>query len=245
MHVAGNKEVIKLKYKDFFKPYIYQKPANALVIDVGCGPMTACVALADLQQSFPAKKRIDLDYVGCDIQPYMTDIALKFADKESQNDLFGENFRGCYPDIKNTDWIEQVDCSVKDGGTLVFYFSYFWGQQGVSEEVGKWVDCVKRISLQARAEDTFIVYLNKDMDGYNGAYIGFKHRLSIRPDTLKTLERDQCNYNFRVWRGMEKWLTDDKLPTSWSKQSEHLHYEILRVDWRHYEDAGTDRNLSV
>jgi len=164
-HVDGNKAVIKRERDTFFEPFIYRKPTNVLIIDVGCGPMTACLALADDQQDRNADTRLNLDYVGFDIQPRMTDIALEFGRRKNQNDLFGENFRWCYPDGKNTLWIEQVRNSVKQNGTLVFYFSYFWGQEGVENDIAIWVDRVKRIALQAKAHDTFIAYLNKDMNG--------------------------------------------------------------------------------
>lgn len=245
MHVDGNIKVIEREYEKFFKPYIYQKPSNVRMIDVGCGPMTACVALADFQQSLPDKKRLDLDYIGCDIHSFMTDIALKFNQNKDQNDLFGENFRGCYPDIKNQEWIEQVDCSVKDGGTLVFYFSYFWGQEGVPEEVGNWVDCVKRISLQTRANDTFIVYLNRDLDDKNGAYTEFKQKIRERPDTLEVISSEKCNHKYQSWDGLEEWLTQGIPPQARPKKKTDLHYEILRVNWKHYEDAGTDTNAHI
>ncbi|MCW3055247.1 MAG: hypothetical protein JWN14_4417, partial [Chthonomonadales bacterium] len=38
MHLDGNKKVIEREYQTFFNPYIYQKPSNVLMIDVGCGP---------------------------------------------------------------------------------------------------------------------------------------------------------------------------------------------------------------
>jgi hypothetical protein len=245
MHLDGNKKVIEREYQTFFKPYIYQKPSNVLMIDVGCGPMTACMALADFQQSLPAKKRLELDYLGCDIHSFMTDIALNFNRKKNQNDLFGDHFRGCYPDIKNPHWIEQVDCPVKDGGTLVFYFSYFWEQGGVTEEVGKWVDCVKRISLQARAEDTFLVYLNRDLGDSNSAYTEFKQRIRERPDTLEVISSEKCNHKYQSWSGLEEWLTQGIVPKARPKKRTDLHYEILRVDWKHYEDAGTDTNTPI
>jgi len=165
---------------------------------------------------------------------------LKDNKKKNQNDLFGDHFRGCYPDIKNPHWIEQVDCPVKDGGTLVFYFSYFWEQGGVTEEVGKWVDCVKRISLQARADDTFIVYLNRDLGDSNSAYTEFKQRIRVRPDTLEVISSEKCNHKYQSWSGLEEWLTQGIVPKARPKKRTDLHYEILRVDWRHYEDAGTN-----
>ena len=149
MHLDGNKKVIEREYETFFQPYLYQKLANVWMIDVGCGPMTACLALSDFQQSLPAKKPLELAYLGCDLQSVMTDIACNFHSKPNHKDLFGEHFRGNYPDINNPRWMEHLDCPLKAGGTLVFYFSYFWEQEGIPEEVGKWVERVKRLSLQA------------------------------------------------------------------------------------------------
>jgi hypothetical protein len=240
MHLDGNIKVIEREYEGFFQPYIYQRSPNVLMIDVGCGPMTACVALADFQQSLPAGERLNLDYVGCDIHSFMTDIALKFHAKKDQNDLFGENFRGCYPDIQNPHWMEQGNCSVNDGGTLVFYFSYFWGQEGVSEEVDKWVDCVKRISLQARAEDTFLVYLNRDLDDSKSAYTEFKQKLSERPDTLEVIASEKCNHKYQSWSGLEEWLTQGILPKARPKKKTDLHYEILRIHWKHYQVSAVN-----
>lgn len=245
MHVDGNIKVIEREYEKFFKPYIYEKPSNVLMVDVGCGPMTACVALADFQQSLSDKKRLELDYIGCDLHSYMTNIALKFHANKDRNDLFGATFQASYPDIENQEWIEQVDYPVKDGGTLVFYFSYFWVQEGVSEEVGNWVDCVKRISLKVRAEDTFIVYLNRDLGGSNSAYTEFKRKLNERPDTLEMISSEKCNQKYQSWSGLEEWLTQGILPKARPKKKTDLHYEILRINWKHYEDAGTDRNAHI
>ena len=132
-----------------------------------------------------------------------------------------------------------MNFSVNNGGTLVFYFSYFWAQEGVSEEVDKWVDCVKRLSLQARAEDTFIVYLNRDLDDSHGAYTQFKQKTRERPDTLEVISVAKCNQKYQSWSGLEEWLTRGMLPKAMPKKKTDLHYEILRVNWKHYEDAGT------
>lgn len=245
MHVDGNIKVIEREYERFFQPYIYEKPSNVLMIDVGCGPMTACVALADFQQSLSAQKRLELDYVGCDLHSFMTDIARKFHAKQDHNELFGENFRGCYPDITNPHWMEQVNSSVKDRGTLVFYFSYFWGQQGVSEEVDKWVDCVKRLSLEARAADTFLVYLNRDLGDSSSAYTEFKQKIRERPDTLEAISSAKCNHKYQSWSGLEEWLTQGIPPQARPKKKTDLHYEILRINWKHDEDAGIERNTRI
>ncbi len=231
MHLDGNKKVIEREYQTFFQPYLYQKPSNVWMIDVGCGPMTACLALADFQQSLPDPKRLELDYTGCDLHSFMTGIALNFNEKK---DIFGENFRGGYPDIKNPHWMEQLGCPLKDGGTLVFYFSYFWEQGGVTEEVSKWVDCVKRISLQACVEDTFIVYLNRDLGNINSAYTEFKRRIGERSDTLEVIASEKCNHRYQSWSGLEEWVMEGIVPKPRPKKRTDLHYEILRVDWKHF-----------
>ncbi len=145
-HVDANKVVIESEHECFFDPYIYRKPSNVLMIDVGCGPMTACLALADYQQTEKPDERLRLDYIGFDSEPHMTDIALEFGRRKYQNDLFGSNFRWCYPDGKNTLWVEQVRNPIKQAGTLVFYFSYFWGQEGAVKDIDRWVNRVKKIS---------------------------------------------------------------------------------------------------
>ena len=245
MHLDGNKKVIEREYQTFFKPYIYQKPANVWMIDVGCGPMTACLALADFQQSFPAKKRLELDYLGCDLHSFMTDIALNFSKRKNQKDLFGAHFRAGYPDIKNPRWMEQVACPVEDGGTLFFYFSYFWEQDGVTEDVGQWVDCVKRLSLYARAEDTFLVYLNRDLGESHSAYAEFKQRLRERPGALEVISSAKCNHKYQSWSGLEAWLTQGIEPKARPKKRTDLHYEILRVDWKRFDAAATDANTAL
>ena len=241
MHLDGNKKVTEREYSTFFNPYIYQKPSNVVMIDVGCGPMTACVALADYQQSLQPGKRLELDYWGCDLELFMTDIARDFSSKKSQNTLFGDRFTGRYPDIKDPNWIELVDCSLADGGTLVFYFSYFWEQGGLTDEVGKWVDCIKSISLNARAENTFMVYLNRDLGDAGSAYTEFKQRIGQRPDTLEVVCAEKTNQKYQSWTGLEEWITEGIYPQPRPKKKTDLHYEILRVNWKHFEGDGGKR----
>ena len=139
MHMDGNKKVIEREYETFFQLYLYQKPANVWMIDVGCGPMTACLALSDFQQSLPTKQRLELEYVGCDLQSRMTDIAVKFHSKANPTGSLWRAFsRTATRTSTNPHWREQVDCPLTEGGTLVFYFSYFWEQ--VAESRKKWAN---------------------------------------------------------------------------------------------------------
>ena len=239
MHMDGNKKVIEREFSTFFNPYIYQKPSNVMMIDVGCGPMTACAAIADFQQGLQPKKRLELDYLGCDLQSFMTDIARDFSSKKSLNTLFGDRFKGRYPDIKDPNWFEQMGSSVKDGGTLVFYFSYFWEQGGLTEEVVKWVDCIKSISLKARAQNTFMVYLNRDLGDSGSAYTEFKQRIQQRPGTLEVVCVEKTNQKYQSWTGLEEWITEGIYPQPRPKKKTDLHYEILRINWKHFEDAGS------
>ncbi len=83
------------------------------------------------------------------------------------------------------------------------------------------------------------------MNGYNNAYVQFKEGLNIRPDTLTELTSQQCDYTHESWRGLEQWLTNQQLPVAKLITSAHLYYEILRVDWRHYENTGTVGNAGI
>ena len=243
-HLDANQEVIRRECKSFFDPYIYNKPSNVLMVDVGCGPMTACLALADYHQRQNASNRLNLDYIGFDREASMTDIALEFGRRKHHNDLFGPNFRWCYPTVKSSIWVEQVRGSINGTGTLLFYFSYIFGQPEFSAYVDEWVERVKKFSVTCRVQDTYIVYLNIDLKGSGtgqGAYSDFKNKLRINSNTLTVLRSESgLSYKFRCPRRLVD-VVDGRCSSLGLDpiSRPHLNYEILRVSWKDYENSGT------
>lgn len=176
MHFDQFTEVINLEV-DSFKDQIFSKKGNLLMIDVGCGPMTSCLAMADYHLK-EYGSLINLHYIGIDNMLPMSNKASEFSKRA---DLFGPASTFLFFDS----WASCNPSSLKDkvskDGTLIINFSFFFGQPGIeSSHAAELALFVRQVMTACQLKDMFVVFLNVDTTDYaltQQRYFEFRNHL--------------------------------------------------------------------
>jgi len=179
-------------------------------VDIGCGPMTSCLALTDYYSQIAPGSKLHLDYLGIDREKAMLDLASQFGNRR---DLFSDSFRQNY----SSDW-DYKHIPHKKNGTLIFNFSYFWGQNGVQDDVNNITTLMLNIANICQPRKMFIIYLNTYSN--NRYYLPFRNKVGLSGDI-----EGPVKYSFRYMRQ----LRPDKF--QFHPQKPTLRYEIKQLEW--------------
>lgn len=138
-----------------------------IMIDLGCGPMTSGIAIADLMMSSTAKA-LSFTYVGVDIAPAMIARAKKFEDSP----LFSNTSFYYWEDWNEIDFSVLYSVAGKNN-PVVFNASYLFASDSLdSEELAGLVSDVVKLW-----DHVYLIFQNPDNDIRNVKYIDFKSRL--------------------------------------------------------------------
>ena len=172
---------------DTFRQKVFNTDGNLLVVDVGCGPMTAGLALADWY-SHQYKQPLKLSYVGIDDSAHCTNFAANFAARRELFDMprtasFYKDCNGC-----NLDELRQC---VTNDGTVLFICSYVFGQNSCKvEHVAEWASFVREVMSTCNAKNNLFAYTN----------------ISLYEDP----EEDWANSKYKQFRNLLKWHNPPK-----------------------------------
>ena len=124
---------------------------------MGCGPMTAGLALVDWYQS-KEYKPLGLTYIGVDDAEHCRNFAESFANRH-------ELFAMQNPPIFRADCSEfdvnELKNYVTQNGTLLFIFSYVFGQDSCKQEhIEKWALFVRQVMTTCNAKHNLVAYIN-------------------------------------------------------------------------------------
>ena len=130
---------------------------DLLFVDVGCGPLTAGVAIADWyirRQHEP----LSLSYIAIDPSNACTRMAANFASRE---DVFNHMERFRVFDTVDDCKINTLKKRVSSGGMVMFLLSHLFGQRGFDErEIDKLSAFVNATRGGCQPARTFIFYTN-------------------------------------------------------------------------------------
>jgi hypothetical protein len=144
-------------YGDTFRKKVFSTNGDLLVIDVGCGPMTAGLALADWHNNiygFPLK----LSYIGIDDSAHCRRFAERFTQR---SEIFDMQHRALFYGNCDECDTELIKTRATTNGTLLFIFSYIFGQGSCERQhLENWAAFMRRAMTACKAKHNIIAYTN-------------------------------------------------------------------------------------
>ena len=198
-------------YGDTFRKKVFSTNGDLLVIDVGCGPMTTGLALADWHNNrygVPLK----LSYIGIDDSARCREFAERFAHRD---DLFAMQHQALFLGSCDECDMEQLKSRVTSNGTLLFVFSYIFGQDSCERKHWEsWAAFMRRAMTACKTKYNIIAYTNsppyRDKDNSsewidpNGKFDQFCRLLGWQEPSLRFRKGTRYQYQQRLLRGFNE-----------------------------------------
>jgi hypothetical protein len=155
-------DTANLQYGDTFRRRVFNTDGDLLVVDFGCGPMTAGLALADWYYS-TEHKPLKLSYVGIDDSEHCRNFASQFA---ARDDLFFMQSPQLFGTSCSSINVDELKNRVTSNGTLLFIFSYALGQHTCEQEhLEEWALFARQLMTACGAKHNLVVYTNSTWNG--------------------------------------------------------------------------------
>jgi hypothetical protein len=173
---SEHREVIE----DLFKPR-----GRILVIDFGCGPATAALALADL---LPNRR---MDYIGIDAAQAMRERARTLWEASQASRLIEASSTAEF--WRSWDHI-RID-SIRPGLSVMLVFSYFFASKSLRTEdvngLAAWVD---KLAGTHTGKPLALFYMNSTDARANEKYNRLKQRLGAPRQALQPKQTEYCTH---------------------------------------------------
>ncbi len=217
-HHDAMKHVLSLNRK-LFQEGILDHNGKLLIVDFGCGPLIAGLALGTLTNEFSGAP-LDARYLGIDDNDYVLELAAEFE----ACPVFGEKFKTTYA----KDWnLADVPAIVEfaDGAKgLVFVFSYFFGQSRATDKIKSLAEYCQAVLTKVQPEHATLIYLNSVHEDAGPNWIEFANYMGIPAEDTRD------NYDFRIFQRLAskpKEFSNNQLRPS-------LAHSVVSLDWRQY-----------
>lgn len=205
-----------------FDEIVFDHGSHLGIVDFGCDPLTAPLAIAD-ELALRNGQRLRARVFGIDKSKAMRYLAACFAGCKH----FDGDSKFYWSKTWNSEALERASLALEDVESIVFVFSYFFGQ----ENIGK-VENIARfcqdLLLRVRPAKAKVLYLNSSLAAHGAKFAEFAEFMKVRP-MLKRM-----NYEFRYYRRLSEFPEPDRLAT----EGEPLIYCMQGLDWRDY--VGTE-----
>lgn len=167
--------------------------SSCCFVDVGCGPLTSALAMADHNWEHRPEDRLLMNYIGIDCEGEMIRKAREFPEFPG---IFAPDSRfeflrcGVTPDDQIPNLIDRL--RENNYCSIILNFAYYWGQNRVRDLSARaWADCLKRIRSN---HNVTTVYLNTTIPGHQECYDTFCDLAGIRKGSR------ECKYTFWMMR---------------------------------------------
>lgn len=176
---------------------------TSLIVDIGCGPGTVGLALAELwkdgeDNSGELPESLPINYLGIDIEPKMILLAEDFFNTPLFDDVIRINVSDCKTRIR-------VD-NGKEPTKLIFTFNYIFSQNGALEAIEDFINTIKNILSEfSNIDDIYLMYSNVDFRGERNAFTIFLNRL-IEENLLSTNHSTfipNYEYKMRIFKNLD------------------------------------------
>jgi hypothetical protein len=191
------------------------------ILDVGCGPLTATLSLAD-EYAARFGTRLSASVVGIDHAQATLDLAKKFFDRGHLS--ADSTFHGI-ADF-GLDAAKQVGKLMRGKRTLVLVCSYFFGQPAIGD-VDKLAGFCKSVLSSVQPAHSTLIYLNASTTQAASKYIDFTASMGLGRNESRT------DYQFRVYRQLRAAPEECRIATV----GEPLTYGVFPLDWASYAAA--------
>lgn len=179
--------------------------ARPVFVDLGCGPLTAGLALADLHQEGFSNPLI-VHYVGIDIAPAMLEKAQEFSRSPVFDPRSTFNFF--------TNWLDSLDLLSSDlvqlTNPIILNASYLFASNSL--DIESLAFFVAELQRRCPSAPIYFVFQNPNRDDRNVNYTNWKKLLS----GINLLERGATKVYYR---------TNPK--SNWPPSNEEVYYELF------------------
>lgn len=187
-------------------PLFERRNSTLVFIDLGCGPLTSGLAIADLHHQ-TTNNLLKINYVGVDIAEAMLDKARDFT----RCNIFDEESKYLFV----TNWREISDESLREfvelDNPIVINASYLFASELLNEN--HLAEFISGIVQKYRTSKIYFTYQNPYRKDRNGKYDNFK---------------GQLNYAMHK-SAVERVLYKNNFGTSGDPSAEDVYFEILEL----------------
>lgn len=171
-----------------FKDIYFNDYETSLIVDIGCGPGTVGLALAELwkdgeDDTGEAPESLPINYLGFDIEPEMILLAEDFFNTPLFDDRIEINVSHCQTRIR----VENGQEPTK----LIFTFHYVFSQEDILDSVDDFIEIIeKTLDEFSNIDDIYLMSSNINYSGERNAFLVFLDRLK----EVGLLDKDQKTY---------------------------------------------------
>lgn len=151
----------------------FSQDQRPLILDFGCGPGTACLALADL-----FKGQV-VDYIGIDSSPAMRALASKQLTAAKAESLFDADSSFTF----KHSWTEVDVTAIHANTPILLLFSFFFASHTLTPALGSLCGFVERLKQNSKSRITGI-QINSTTGIANVNYHDFRKQLGLSTVTL-------------------------------------------------------------
>jgi hypothetical protein len=179
---------------------LYKPEGRPLIIDFGCGPATACLALADL---FPNRM---MDYIGIDSAPAMRAQGFALWDVANRDSLLIEEgstmqFKKCWDEI-------PID-SIRGECSVVLVFSYFFASKSITtQDVNGLAAWIAKLATTRTGRPLALFYMNSTDARANEKYYMLKQRLGKPQHELQTKQVEYQTSKGGMFTGKSDYVSE-------------------------------------
>jgi hypothetical protein len=165
-HYHSSLEHFKSVKQQLLDEFLVDKP---VVIDIGCGPATSALALAEL---FPNKP---FDYIGIDSAKAMRQRGAALLSDAKQ-------CRIMHSDCEISFLTNWNSIPIAKNATVLFNFAFFFASETLDEiTLRSLANCVRRVAIARKSRTVFISYTNAIHAFSNRNYVSFLNLTEIVP----------------------------------------------------------------
>ena len=158
------------KIYDSLRPVFNDPEKTVVFIDIGCGPLTSGLALADLHAEKTGEK-LTINYIGIDISQAMLNKAAQFL----KHNIFSEESQSAF--YLNWNGIPKATLKKFVGlnNPIVINASYLFASTSLEET--ELAAFVKDLVIKYHTSDIYFTYQNPNRSDRNQKYLNFKGEL--------------------------------------------------------------------
>jgi hypothetical protein len=158
------------KIYDSLRPVFNDPEKTVVFIDIGCGPLTSGLALADLHTEKTGEK-LTINYIGIDISQAMLNKAAQFL----KHNIFSEESQSAFYLSWNSIPKATLKKFVGLNNPIVINASYLFASTSLEET--ELAAFVKDLVIKYHTSDIYFTYQNPNRSDRNQKYLNFKGEL--------------------------------------------------------------------
>ncbi|MBF9222493.1 class I SAM-dependent methyltransferase [Hymenobacter ruricola] len=173
---------------DSLPDMLTNKDARPVFVDLGCGPMTSGLALADLYQERHGHL-LTVNYVGIDIAPAMIEKAQEFE----RSGLFAPNSQFAYYEAWADALVPIIDGFVQVTNPIIFNASYLFASESLNvSELALFINQLRGLCPESKM---YFVFQNPNRADRNQKYVQWKEQVRFTRSIVQSVREVRYKNN--------------------------------------------------